>query len=104
VKTFSIQNLKLFTVFCIGTAVIKSPSPRDTSSFSTWIPTQLGDLHECRFQLFRATYRPQDNWAWILGMYWGMQKGTSWVKAMSYSEKIKPVDLAIIELCWLEGS
>jgi len=31
-------------------------------------------------------------------MYSGMAKGTSWAKAMSNSEKIKPVTLAIVEL------
>ena len=30
--------------------------------------------------------------------YCGMPKGTSWVEAMSNSEKIKPVALAVIEL------
>jgi len=32
-----------------------------------------------------------------------MPKGTSWVEAMSNSEKIKPVALAVIELCKSEG-
>jgi len=32
-----------------------------------------------------------------------MPKGTSWAEATSNSEKIKRVDLAIVELCWFEG-
>jgi len=32
-----------------------------------------------------------------------MPKGTSRAEAMLNSEKIKPVALAIIELCWSEG-
>jgi len=36
-------------------------------------------------------------------MYCGIPKGTSWAEAMSNSEKIKPVALAIIELRWSEG-
>jgi len=32
-----------------------------------------------------------------------MPKGTSWAEVMSNSEKIKPVALAIIKLCWSEG-
>jgi len=36
-------------------------------------------------------------------MYCGMPKGTSWAEATPNSEKIKPVALAIIELCWSEG-
>jgi len=36
-------------------------------------------------------------------MYSGMAKGTSWAEAMSNSEKIKPVALAIVELCKPEG-
>jgi len=33
----------------------------------------------------------------------GMAKGTSRAKATSNSEKIKPVDLAIVKLCESEG-
>jgi len=33
----------------------------------------------------------------------GMAKGTSWAEAVSNSEKIKPVALAIVELCESEG-
>jgi len=36
-------------------------------------------------------------------MYCGMPKGTSQAEAMLNSEKIKPVDLAIIELRRSEG-
>jgi len=36
-------------------------------------------------------------------MYSGMEKGTSWAKALLKSEKIKPVALAIVELCLSEG-
>ena len=36
-------------------------------------------------------------------MYCGMPKGTSWDKIMSNSEKIKPIILAVIELCLPEG-
>jgi len=36
-------------------------------------------------------------------MYSDMAKGTSWAKATSNSEKIKPVALAIIELRESEG-
>ena len=36
-------------------------------------------------------------------MYCGMPKGTSRAEAMSNSEKIKPVELAFIELCLSEG-
>jgi len=36
-------------------------------------------------------------------MYYGMPKGTSQAEAMSNSEKIKPVALAIAELCLTEG-
>jgi len=32
-----------------------------------------------------------------------MLKGTSWAEAKSNSEKIKPVALAVIELCLTEG-
>jgi len=32
-----------------------------------------------------------------------MVKGTSWAKATSNSEQIKPVALAIVELCKSEG-
>ena len=32
-----------------------------------------------------------------------MPKGTSWDEAMSNSEKIKPIALAVIELCFPEG-
>jgi len=35
--------------------------------------------------------------------YCGIPKGTSQAEATSNSEKIKPVALAIIELCWSEG-
>jgi len=35
--------------------------------------------------------------------YCGMPKGTSWDEVTSNSEKIKPVALAIIELCLSEG-
>ena len=35
--------------------------------------------------------------------YCGMSKGTFWAEATSNSEKIKPVALAIIELCFTEG-
>jgi len=35
--------------------------------------------------------------------YCGMPKGTSRAEATSKSEKIKPVALAVIELCWSEG-
>ena len=31
-------------------------------------------------------------------------KGTCWAEAMSNSEKIKPVALAVIELCFLKAS
>jgi len=31
-------------------------------------------------------------------MYSGVAKGTSWAEAMSNSEKIKPIALAIVEL------
>jgi len=34
-----------------------------------------------------------------LYIYSGMAKGTSWAEAMSNSEKIKPITLAIVELC-----
>jgi len=37
-------------------------------------------------------------------MYSGMAKGTSQAEAMSNSEKIKPVALAIVELCESEGT
>jgi len=37
-------------------------------------------------------------------MYSGMAKGTSQAEAMSNSEKIKPVALAIVELRKSEGS
>jgi len=33
----------------------------------------------------------------------GASKGTSWAKATSSSEKIKPVSFAIVELRWSEG-
>jgi len=36
-------------------------------------------------------------------MYCGMPKGTSWAEAMSNSEKIKVVALAVIESCLTEG-
>jgi len=36
-------------------------------------------------------------------MYSGMAKGTSWAEVTSNSEKIKPVDLAIVELRECEG-
>jgi len=36
-------------------------------------------------------------------MYSVMENGTSWAEAMSNSEKIKPVALAIIKLCESEG-
>jgi len=36
-------------------------------------------------------------------MYSSMAKGTSWFKAMSNSKKIKPIALAIVELCESEG-
>jgi len=36
-------------------------------------------------------------------IYSGMAKGTSWAKVMSNSKKIKPVALAIVELCESEG-
>ena len=36
-------------------------------------------------------------------MYCAMPKGTCWAKAMSNSEKIKPVALAVIELHLSEG-
>ena len=36
-------------------------------------------------------------------MYCSMPKGTTRFEAMSYSEKIKPVALAVIELCLSEG-
>jgi len=36
-------------------------------------------------------------------MYSGMAKGTSQAEAMSSSEKIKPIALAIVELCKSEG-
>jgi len=35
--------------------------------------------------------------------YCGWQKGTSQAKATLNGEKIKPVDLAIVELRWSEG-
>jgi len=35
--------------------------------------------------------------------YCGVPKGTSWAEAMSNSEKIKPVTLAVIELRLSEG-
>jgi len=36
-------------------------------------------------------------------MYSSMAKGTLWAEATSNSEKIKPVPLAIVELCLPEG-
>jgi len=36
-------------------------------------------------------------------MYSGMAKGTSWAEATLNSKKIKPVALAIVELCESEG-
>jgi len=36
-------------------------------------------------------------------MYISMAKGTSWAEAILNSEKIKPVALAIVELCESEG-
>ena len=36
-------------------------------------------------------------------MYWGMPKGTCRAEATSNSEKMKPVALAVIELCLSEG-
>jgi len=36
-------------------------------------------------------------------MYSGMAKSTSWAEATSDSEKIKPVALAIVQLCKSEG-
>jgi len=36
-------------------------------------------------------------------VYCGMPKGTSWVEATSNDKKIKPIALAIVELCWPEG-
>jgi len=36
-------------------------------------------------------------------MYCGVPKGTSWDEAMLNNEKIKPVALAVIELCLSEG-
>jgi len=33
----------------------------------------------------------------------GMAKGTSWAEAMLNSKKIKPVALAIVEICKSEG-
>jgi len=36
-------------------------------------------------------------------MYSGMAKGNSWAEATLNSEKIKPVALAIVELCESEG-
>jgi len=36
-------------------------------------------------------------------MYSGMAEGTSWAKATSNSEKIKPIALAIVELRESEG-
>jgi len=36
-------------------------------------------------------------------MYSGMAKGTSWAEATLNSKKIKPVTLAIVELCESEG-
>jgi len=39
----------------------------------------------------------------IYCMHSGMAKGTSWAEAMSNSEKIKPVALAIVELHESEG-
>ena len=36
-------------------------------------------------------------------MHCGMPKGTCWAEAMSNSEKIKPVALAVIELRLSEG-
>jgi len=36
-------------------------------------------------------------------MYSGMAKGTSWAEVMSNSKKIKPVALAVVELCESEG-
>jgi len=36
-------------------------------------------------------------------MYSSMAKGTSWVGVMSNSEKIKPIALAIVDLCKSEG-
>jgi len=36
-------------------------------------------------------------------MYSGIAKGTSWAEVISNSEKIKPVALAIVELCQSEG-
>jgi len=35
--------------------------------------------------------------------YSGMAKGTCWAEVTSNSEKIKPVTLAIVELCKSEG-
>jgi len=36
-------------------------------------------------------------------MYGGMAKDTSWAEVTSNSEKIRPVALAIVELCKSEG-
>jgi len=36
-------------------------------------------------------------------LYSGMEKGPSWADATSNSKKIKPVALAIVELCESEG-
>jgi len=35
--------------------------------------------------------------------FYGMAKGTSQVEATLNIEKIKPVALVIVELCWSEG-
>jgi len=36
-------------------------------------------------------------------MYRGMAKGTSWAEVTLKSEKIKPISLAIVELCKSKG-
>jgi len=36
-------------------------------------------------------------------MYSGMAKGTSWAEVTLNSEKIKPITLAVVELCESEG-
>ena len=53
----------------------------------------------CEWNAKEVTGKSMKNVLYILQC----TKGTSWVKAMSNSEKIKPIALTVIELCLSEG-
>jgi len=95
---YSNTNQQLLKNFC------NQSSPYENY---TWFPLQMcipQNQHFSRWAKINGTQRRALVSPWRMHcVYSGMAKGTSWVEATSNSKKIKPVALAIVELCKSEG-